>query len=304
MNDENTMLMNSENETSKSDALQTAKPVKDNGWQKVMIGGVAGIMLGVGGVAAYAKHQGNEADQTLQQAEKPENVANAETTPQKEAMAQQSVKATEASDDMSFSEAFAEARSEVGPGGVFHWHGGLYGTYTEAEWNAMSDADKQEFTERAKAEMRTGEDNPDVYAQNASHPADDSADVVVADNQDPNAPEEVAAVDNSAEEGSDDVHVVGYGQTEGGNDVALLDVDGNGSTDVAIIDAGGEGELTPDDVVVDAEGNSATVADLIEQSEEGNVPDDDPSLLQASNEDPLSPDMPDYMNDADVNMMA
>ena len=43
-------------------------------------------------------------------------------------------------EDMSFSDAFAIARAEVGPGGVFHWHGKWYGTYTKAEWDSM-DAD-------------------------------------------------------------------------------------------------------------------------------------------------------------------
>ncbi len=42
--------------------------------------------------------------------------------------------------DMSFSDAFAIARAEVGPGGVFEWHGKWYGTYTKAEWDSM-DAD-------------------------------------------------------------------------------------------------------------------------------------------------------------------
>lgn len=43
-------------------------------------------------------------------------------------------------EDMSFSDAFAIARAEVGPGGVFQWHGKWYGTYTKAEWDSM-DAD-------------------------------------------------------------------------------------------------------------------------------------------------------------------
>ena len=40
--------------------------------------------------------------------------------------------------DMSFSEAFAAARAEQGPGGVFEWHGNLYSTYYENEWSSMS----------------------------------------------------------------------------------------------------------------------------------------------------------------------
>ncbi len=49
------------------------------------------------------------------------------------------------SDDMSFSQAFAAAREEVGPGGIFYWHGKPYGTYYENEWNAMSEEDKADY---------------------------------------------------------------------------------------------------------------------------------------------------------------
>lgn len=53
--------------------------------------------------------------------------------------------ATTVDDSMSFSEAFAAARNEVGPGGLFTWHGHTYGTYYADEWNAMSEADKDQY---------------------------------------------------------------------------------------------------------------------------------------------------------------
>jgi len=45
-------------------------------------------------------------------------------------------------DDMSFDDAFAAARAEVGPGNAFEWRGGLYGTFLADEWNEMSDDEK------------------------------------------------------------------------------------------------------------------------------------------------------------------
>ena len=45
----------------------------------------------------------------------------------------ESLKTTVSSDDQSFSEAFNTARAELGPGGVFSWHGNLYNTYTAEE---------------------------------------------------------------------------------------------------------------------------------------------------------------------------
>ena len=53
--------------------------------------------------------------------------------------------ATSVDDSMSFSEAFAAARAEVGAGGVFIWHGNTYGTYYAGEWNSMSEEDKEQY---------------------------------------------------------------------------------------------------------------------------------------------------------------
>ena len=51
-------------------------------------------------------------------------------------------------DHLSFDEAFAAARAEVGGNGVFKWHGGYYGTYHAEEWDALSDEFKQQFNNR------------------------------------------------------------------------------------------------------------------------------------------------------------
>lgn len=53
--------------------------------------------------------------------------------------------ATSVDDDMSFGEAFAAARHEVGAGGLFVWHGHTYGTYYANEWNSMSAEDQQQY---------------------------------------------------------------------------------------------------------------------------------------------------------------
>lgn len=53
--------------------------------------------------------------------------------------------ATGVDDSMTFDEAFAAAREEVGAGGLFVWHGKTYGTYYENEWNNMSQADKDQY---------------------------------------------------------------------------------------------------------------------------------------------------------------
>lgn len=50
-------------------------------------------------------------------------------------------------DDMSFSQAFATARQEVGAGGVFHWRGQCYGTYYQSEWQSMDAEARHSFAQ-------------------------------------------------------------------------------------------------------------------------------------------------------------
>ena len=59
------------------------------------------------------------------------------------------VNVVDINDDMSFAEAFAQARAELGPGGAFEWRGGVFGTYLREEWNSMSHSEQQEFTATA-----------------------------------------------------------------------------------------------------------------------------------------------------------
>ena len=46
---------------------------------------------------------------------------------------------------MSFGDAFAAARAELGPGGMFTWHGNSYSTYTADEWDNMSAGERADY---------------------------------------------------------------------------------------------------------------------------------------------------------------
>ena len=104
----------------------------------------------------------------------------------------------------------------------------------------------------------------------------------------------------------DGVRIVGTGEIEGHFAVAY-DVNADEEPDVAIVDVDDSGDISASDVVLDDEGNMATVGDICEvstQQEEdccsANMPEnEDPSLVQ--NPD-VAPDMPDYMNDAVVDV--
>lgn len=49
-------------------------------------------------------------------------------------------------DSMSFAQAFSTARAEVGPHGIFAWHGGVFGTYYADEWNSLPVEYRESFS--------------------------------------------------------------------------------------------------------------------------------------------------------------
>lgn len=66
-------------------------------------------------------------------------------------------------DEMSFNEAFAAARADVGAGGVFEWRGGYYGTYYKDEWAEVDDDFKSEFSNHNwAAEFDDGKDEVEI----------------------------------------------------------------------------------------------------------------------------------------------
>lgn len=70
-------------------------------------------------------------------------------------------------DDMSFTEAFNTARTEVGPGGAFEWHGNIYHTYNKAEWDNMSADDKAAFGQHFSWTGSATAQNDEVEVVNA-----------------------------------------------------------------------------------------------------------------------------------------
>lgn len=283
-------------------------------WKKVAVGSAAGILLGASAMYAsdaLAAGQETEAPDTKPEGENPSQDAAA-------ANDNESIKVAASHDDQSFKEAFDAARAEVGPGGAFHWHGNIYSTYTEDEWNSMSDAEKNDYAQAVKPEVHPEEMNPtphhteDVAVVNhSSHATEDVSmshtdanlhqanDVQVAENQNP------------------DVHLVNAGQVQmadgsmatvgvydvNGQEVSVVDFDQDGTPDVAICDANHNGVLDEGEAV---DLHTGQVISVDGNDYANNVMDDtsaDPNLQTASLENPdVAPDMPDYMSDADIQM--
>lgn len=210
---------------------------ESNAWKHVTLGGVSGILMGAGLLYAGQTMAATEAD------EESADVATAE-----ENTAEAQLPVAQLHNDLSFGEAFAAARAEVGPGGVFIWHGGIYNTYTAEEWNAMTAEQKNDFAHQVNPEVRAH----DIPISTDAHP-----DVAVLPADD------VHIVDQSTvvADADDDVHIVGYTNIEGHLAVGL-DTDGDGQADVAIIDMDDNQELSAPDLVIDKDGNYATVGEL------------------------------------------
>lgn len=148
--------------------------------------------------------------------------------------------------DMTFAEAFAAARTEAGAGAVFTWRGNVYSTYTEAEWMAMS-ADEQ-----------------NAYAQHFNW---GGADNMHSDGE-PEI-EEVTVDDQSVrtvliahdDESGADLAVVSVDDQQ----AVLVDVDTDGTMDYMAVDVNQDGQITPEELLdLQQEGMEITSYDVID----------------------------------------
>ncbi|MDE7081596.1 MAG: hypothetical protein K2O78_08090 [Muribaculaceae bacterium] len=192
-----------------------------------------------------------------------------------------------------FNDAFAQAREQVGPGGVFEYEGRLYGTYSADEWNNMSAEERSEYQNRVN-EVAPSRSGSSAHVQTASAPAHSEA---VAPEVIPANAEMIAAepVDNeirvlgveAVQNADGQIMNVALVECEG-DQAMLVDVDNNGTIDVLIHDDNGDGYIQESELH-DISGAGLDIADLMQAqaAQEGDI-------LYASNDD-----MPDYMNDAD-----
>ena len=230
----------------------------ENPWKLVTLAGVTGVLMGAG-----LLHAGQTIAKDLASSEEDKEIDVDNHT------IEDNLRVADVKQGISFSEAFAQARAEVGPGGVFHWHGGIYNTYTAEEWNAMSHEEKAEFAHQVSPEIRPDE----VPAPSDAHP-----DIAVHHANEVSS-DDVHVVDNNAEQSNQDsdVHIVGYTQVQGHLTVGL-DMDNDGQADVAIIDVDDNQQLSDPDLVIDKDGNYATIGQLNDNDPNMDVTSDSPNI--------------------------
>lgn len=237
-------------------------------WGKVAAGAGAGIVLGAATTVLSSSSEPVEAQQEIQHPEWTDGEVPV---------------ATSVNDDMSFTDAFNAAREEVGSGGVFEWHGYIYSTYTDDEWNSMSEAEREEYGSHFNW---TPEESDDVTASVASDVDTDDVEVTVDGPADePYAQEDVADVEPA---GGNDPHLVDAsdvvdvddpevevlgvihddetganigGMLVGDQQVVLVDVDNDQAFDVMVADVDNNGTIT-DNEVIDISSHGITVDQL------------------------------------------
>ena len=205
------------------------------------------------------------------------------------------VNITTIDDSLTFADAWAVARDQMGPGQAFIWRGGVYGTFNQHEWNSLSHDEQHEFTSIAVREYQEIE-FPEYFANNHEPVHFVEGNVVNGD--------EVIAIDDNqyVEEaahhvGDDDVLIIET-QTDPSielPEVITLDNSLDGMEQIeAILDINGDGVVNDADIL-------DTVAAIINDNPE--VMDGlgalDTLYEAASNLDTVD-DIPDYVSDADT----
>ena len=219
---------------------------------------------------------GEEAKTTVEPSEEPTvNMGNGEMLVEESQIPQANV-----SDSMSFSEAFAAARAEVGPGGSFTWHGQVYGTYYEAEWNSMSAAEQRDFQLAALNADPASAGEPVTVEPTANSYA--SAKPAGFEEPSEFEPGEPVTLVDPEPVGDDEVRVLGIdsvvgedGQTHeaaiidfGGEVAMVVDTDSDNVYDHLIADFNGDGEITSDEINSDFGQVGLTVDEVHEHYQE------------------------------------
>lgn len=326
MNNEETRILN-QNQTEETIVKTPRK--KSNKGEKVAYaagGFAAGLASGVAGSAFAASPNKDEVIVTAETSEaeeatavQQETVAPVQETPQPAPNPEEVLLATDegvriaqVNDDASFSQAFADARAQVGPGGAFEWRGHVYSTYYEEEWNNMSADERANYQSKIDYEAVAGDPTPSKSSTTTTteevadvKPAIEETQMETVTAEPTLAANEEMVDEQSAQGGIKVLGVEAVVDQQGNpmtiaaieidNDQALLvDVDNNGMMDVIMVDENHDGQISENEIY-DASDAGISTADLQHHM----AASQDPDMLMASNDG-----MPDYMNDADVSSMA
>lgn len=313
MNNEETILdpqfntaekKNNETTSVEQPKTETKETKKGMGWSEKAAYAAGGAVVGAGmtvtgqAVAAPSAEKVELPEEPVE--ESIEEEAAAAPAPEDAIVATATgVRVAQVDDSASFSQAFADARAQVGAGGVFEWHGRVYGTYYKDEWDNMTAEQKHEY--QASIDYKDVISNESMVShhndmahhntthhESSAHHTSQHEQEIAAEPEHVNESQEIC-------QGEVDVHVLEVGQTDlnedgipenaavlevNGHEVLIVDIDQDGIADAALCEVEGEIEI----------------ADLTD--EEIPMPEQSDGDAYFSQADTA----PDYMNDANVEM--
>lgn len=221
------------------------------------------------------------------------------------------IRVAQVDDDLSFSQAFAEARAQVGPGGVFEWHGKVYHTYTSNEWDKMSAQERADFQQKVDYnDVTDGQHNNYATSEHHSSVHDDPNVHQTAYQQEDSTQssgQQAQPTGGEEQPAGGDIHVLGVEVVDDGNggqmtiagigndagdSILLIDPDNDGHFDLGWHDDNGDGQVQESEVF-DASDCPYTADDLAQAAAMEN------GMTYAYNDN-----LPDYSNDADVSTFA
>lgn len=270
--DESTVYEEQENQVVESEnQYEVGEETNKKGWRKVAAGFGGGVLMGSLATILTASSK------------VPEEASTDELTTEVEipGLIGEIKVAQTVNDDMSFGEAFASARAEVGSGGAFVWHGNVYNTYTADEWNAMTDEQRDAFGDNFQSQAANIDVRPSSQvAQNYTSDTDlEIVDTVPANNATTQVQPEIEVLGMAQDPQSG---AVAAGLKIDGKEYVVVDIDNNNVADVVIADINGDGYISENEI-----------GDI---SAEGILMSDIASIQNNQN---LAMG-PDYVNDADT----
>lgn len=213
MNSENTLYNPYSDQFTESASSESNK---SNLGAKVAAGAAAGIALGTAGAFAANAMTNSEGDSEIALPDVEENIGGNNTDTDTVAQA------TCVDDSMSFGEAFAAARAEVGTGGVFFWHGNAYGTFIEEEWAAMTPAEIEAWRDNIDYSPMAEYHNSGAHSHHVSS-ADHAA--LVEEYTEATA-DDIVEVDVNETPHLEGANVIESGYTDTGEAYAVVEKDG------------------------------------------------------------------------------
>lgn len=258
-----------EGNTDKESAI---KEVMAKAWKPVTIGSLTGIVIGTGAILATRidMESGVSEEELLADDNKKTQDSVVPETGVDTDVNAPALKIAAVEDGISFEDAFAAAREQVGPGGVFEWRGVIFSTYTADEWESMTEDEHDSFAEMVR---------PEVEAQDVSEEEIRSE---IAQNE----PDTDVEIDDLAQEDviadANDIDVI---EDLADNAAHLQEMDLDEVVDDVAIQESDEG-IAIADLPVQEDDEDIAIADLpAHEVEEGVVvadfPDADPDVVVA-----------------------